>query len=100
LSTSIIPAIAELQRLAGPMKCCFCLKELKRKRGQGRPPFVCFSADCRTQEDTVRKQHRAALRRNALASLGRVVRSLGWSTETLAVLIGEHRAAATLVRES
>lgn len=77
--TSVVPELRKLQRLAGPGRCCFCLKALRHTRKQ---PIVCWSADCRAKEETARSNHRYATTR-ALRSLREVVAAIGWSTKIL-----------------
>jgi hypothetical protein len=86
--TSIVPELATLQRLAGPGVCAFCLRPMRRKPGRGRKPVACWSADCRTALDILRGKARHARGRRALAGLHAVVAALGYSTRTLARLIG------------
>jgi len=87
LSLSIVPEIRNLQHEAGPNVCCFCLKALKRKR-LGRPVFVCWSADCRNEENAARHRWRATQRRDALTALSRAVAAVGWSTRIITNAIG------------
>ncbi len=70
MTESKIPELAELQRNAGPGVCCLCLRELKPKPGGGRAPIICWSADCRAQEDMIRSRHK---RSRAVADIGEIV---------------------------
>ena len=83
-----MPELANLQKLAGPMTCVFCLRPLKR-RGK-TPPICCWSAECRGRLETARSNHRYAATRG-LRALRDVVAAIGWSTKTIAYLTGAKR---------
>ncbi len=74
------PEVADLIKVSGAFRCCFCLKPLKPKKR--RQMVACWSADCRTElESAYMRQRNAA--RPALIALAKVVRSIGWSTRSL-----------------
>lgn len=79
MTRSVVPEIRALQRAVGAGRCPFCERPLKRK-ANGRPPQLCWRADCRAELHAAHWR-----RRKALAALSRSVRSLGAAVKRMGV---------------
>lgn len=87
---SRVPELAELQTEAGKGRCCFCRRDIRKKRPSGNIARVCFRADCRIEEENARSRHRYAATRG-LRALRDVVAAIGWSTNAISRLTGAKR---------